>query len=70
LNAYFGFEELINRWLLEDREKAASGRAAGIAPSDYYGELKKLAMRWKARKLEEVAEDERQRSRKGISGKL
>ena len=47
LNAFYGYQELIDFWLLEDQERAARHRAAGVAPSDYYGELKKLAERWK-----------------------
>jgi hypothetical protein len=70
LNAYYGFEPIINHWLLEDQQKAAANRATGLAPSDYYGELKKLAEGWKARKLEEVAEVERQRKLRGIPTKL
>lgn len=70
LNAYYGFEEIINYWLLDDQQKAAASRATGVAPSDYYGELKKLAERWRARKLEEVAEAERERSRRGVANKL
>lgn len=70
LNAYYGFEEIINYWLLDDQQKAAASKATGVAPSDYYGELKKLAERWKARKLKEVAEVERERSRRGVEAKL
>jgi hypothetical protein len=70
LNAYYGFEELIKYWLLEDQQKATEHRATGVAPSDYYGELKKLAEHWKTRKLEEVAEDERQRDRRRIPARL
>jgi len=70
LNAYYGFEKLIEHWLLEDQRKATENRAAGVTPSDYYGELKRLAQLWKARKLEEVAEAERQRNSKGIPLRL
>jgi hypothetical protein len=70
LNAYYGFEELITFWLLEDQQKAVANRAAGVAPSDYYGELKKLADRWKARKLAEVAEENQNRERRGISNQF
>jgi hypothetical protein len=70
LNAYFGFEKLIEHWLLEDQRKATENKGAGVAPSDYYGELKRLAENWKARKTEEVSEAERQRHRKGIPLRL
>jgi hypothetical protein len=70
LNAYFGFEKLIEHWLLEDQKKATENRAAGVTPSDYYGELKRLAELWKARKLKEVEEAERQRNRRGIPLRL
>jgi hypothetical protein len=69
LNAYFGFEELIGFWLRDDQERAQRQRTAGMAPHDYYGELRKLAARWRARKLEEVAEVERRNTR-GISTRL
>jgi hypothetical protein len=70
LNAYYGFEELIMHWLLEDQQKVIENRGAGIAPNDYYGELKKLAERWRARKLDEVAEEINSRNRRGISNQF
>ena len=68
LNAYYGFSDLINHWLAEDQQRATRDRAAGVAPSDYYGELKKLAERWKERKVREMKELERHR--RGIGGIL
>ncbi len=59
LNAYYGFREVIDHWLAEDRKKASRLRESGIATSDYYGELAKLAERWKARKLREAAKQAR-----------
>ncbi len=70
MNAYFGFEEMIKHWLWDEQQRVTQNRAAGIAPSDYYGELKKLADRWKTRKLREVEEEERQRNRRGIPERL
>lgn len=70
LNAYYGFQELINYWLLDDQQKAAANKTTGVVPSDYYGELKKLAERWRARKVKEVAEVERQRGLRGVLEKL
>ena len=70
LNAYYGFEKLIEHWLLDDQRKATENKATGVTPTDYYGELKRLAGLWKARKLEEVAEAERQRSRSGVPLRL
>jgi hypothetical protein len=59
LNAYYGFREIIDHWLAEDRKKASRLRESGIATSDYYGELAKLAERWKVRKLREAAQQTR-----------
>lgn len=70
LNAYYGFEAMIEYWHLDEHQRAIQNRAAGVAPSDYYGELKKLAERWKARKSKEVEEEERQRNRRGVPARL
>ena len=70
LNAYYGFEKLIEHWLLDDQRKATESKAAGVTPSDYYGELKRLAELWKKRKLQEVEESERQRDKRGIPLRL
>lgn len=70
LNAYYGFEEIIKYWLAEDQQKAVAHKAAGVVPSDYYGELRKLAEHWRSRKLKEVAEAERERDRRGVLPKL
>jgi hypothetical protein len=59
LNAYYGFRELIDHWLAEDQKKASRLRESGIATSDYYGELAKLADRWKVRKLKEATRQAR-----------
>jgi len=69
LNAYFGFKSLISFWLVEERTRADGNRVVEIAPSDFYGELGKVAERWKSRKLAELARDQKRRHR-GISGRL
>lgn len=74
LNAYYGFEQMINYYLTEDEQKLAANKAAGVLPSDYYGELKKLAENWKNRKVKEVEKLERdrslERSRRGVESRL
>ena len=70
LNAYYGFELLITQWHMEEQQKVAANRGVGIAPGDYYGELKRLAEVWKGRKLAEVAKEEQDRRRRGISNQF
>jgi len=68
LNCYYGFEEVINHYALEDQERAARQKTELLASSDYYGELKRLAEKWKARKkLELDAEEEERRKRKALN---
>ena len=55
---------------MEEQQKVAANRGVGIAPGDYYGELKRLAEVWKGRKLAEVAKEEQDRRRRGISNQF
>jgi hypothetical protein len=64
VNAYFGFRELIEHWLAQDQMRAA--RMGGVLPEVYYGELRKLAERWKRRKLREADHKAKEKEKKGV----
>lgn len=72
VNAYYGFYAMIEHWLAEDESRALL--EGGIVPADYYSELRKLSVRWKARKLAEAAkatrEKEKQKDKQGVQNVL
>jgi hypothetical protein len=70
LNAYYGFRPLVNHWHAEDKEK--SERSGGAIPvtTNYYGELKSIAERWRLRKQAESENEAKIQEKKGIAEKL
>jgi hypothetical protein len=70
LNAYFGFRGVVAHWLMEDRKTAEKAGEAAPTATNYYGELRSVAERWKARKQEEAQEALKSQNKGHISSHL
>ena len=70
LNAHYGFRQMVNQWHAEDKEK--SERSGGSIPvtTNYYGELRSVAERWKLRKQEENEKEIKAQEKRRITEKL
>jgi hypothetical protein len=70
LNAYYGFRQMVNHWHAEDKQ--LSERSGGTIPvtTNYYGELRSVAERWKVRKQAENQKEAKIQESKRIADKL
>ena len=70
LNAYYGFRQMVIHWHAEDKQ--LSERSGGNIPvtTNYYGELRSVAERWKVRKQAENEKEAKIQERKRIADRL
>ncbi len=70
LTAHYGFRQMINHWHAEDRQ--ISERLGGNVPetTNYYGELRSVAERWKDRKQAENQKEAKIQEKRRIAEKL
>lgn len=70
LNAYYGFEQMVHHWHAEDKRMSIKSGGAVPATTNYYGELRSVAERWKIRKQAEMARENKAQGRVRIAEKL
>ncbi len=54
MNAFFGFERMINHWHAEDKKMSDNSGGRIPVTTNYYGELWSVVNRWKKRKAIEM----------------
>jgi hypothetical protein len=70
LNAYYGFKVVITHWLDEDRRIAEKRGHNSPITTNYYGELRSVADRWRTRKIALADKEAKAQEKRRIADKF